>query len=158
MEQPRGIALRRRCPSPIRRSGSLCPFNGVSRSRWNYSPVGHDTRCSCPRRQQPFLALTCSWNHSRTVTLPEYRRRVKSRWTEEAPPALDQYLDGAIILEFMHHSFRHTPMINLLSAKADRFDVALRTILGVDEDRLLTQWRAWLATQSQPGTRNADAT
>lgn len=100
---------------------------------------------------EEFLALTCSSNHSRKVTLPEYRRRVKSRWTREARPALDRYLDGAIILEFVHHRFGHTPMIDLLRAKAARFDVALRNILGVDEDRLLTQWRAWLATQSQPG-------
>jgi len=91
---------------------------------------------------EDYLSLIRSTPHSREVTLPKYRARAQMNLAAGAP--VDVYVQGALILEYMHERFGHAKLVSLLRSEQPTFARALRATLGCDEVALLDGWRAWM--------------
>ena len=95
---------------------------------------------------EEYLALTRSSEHTRTVTLSLYRQQVKSKWLSRVAPTINRYLDGPIVLEFMHERFSRGRLFQLLQSNKCTFADALIATLDCDEVVLFESWRQWLAS------------
>lgn len=103
---------------------------------------------------EEYLALTCSNDHSRSVTLKKYKqigaadkRRVRNDF---GLSVRDNYLDGALIVAFMHDRFGKEKVQAALTADADSFGEALSKSLGVNLDSFFAAWTEWLAAAPGP--------
>lgn len=97
---------------------------------------------------EEYLALTTSTEHARFVTLPLYRRQVAARWAGGQPTTIDRYLDGAIILHFMHERFGQKTMFELLRSTQHTFAAALISTLHRDETQLLGEFSSWIKSSA----------
>lgn len=100
---------------------------------------------------EEYLAVALASEHSRTVTLPLYVDTVKTQpmRVREAPsPELfaveDVYLDGPVLLAFLHDVFGRERMHDLLRSEAPALEQALLETLEIEPEGLWKCWRAWL--------------
>jgi hypothetical protein len=54
------------------------------------------------------------------------------------------YVQGALILEYLHERFGRARLVILLRSEQPTFQDALRTALGCNETAILDGWRAWM--------------
>ena len=116
------------------------------------------TICKAPswfvQGYQEYLALTLSSDHSRTVTVSLYKdlcTRDPTRVHLCGPPdklmltVKNDYVDGAVLLMFMHEEFGRDRVHALLKSDSKTFCQALATELGLDYAGLFRRWQKWLS-------------
>lgn len=84
-------------------------------------------------------------DHTRTVTLGKYRElvgRTPSRLRDG--DVENAYIDGAVLIEFLHVEFGRQKVQAVLSRDTNSFDVALRSTLGIDQRELFERVRGKL--------------
>ena len=60
------------------------------------------------------------------------------------PTPCDDYIDGALLLKFMHERWGDDTLQTLLSRQEPTFEESLENALEIDESRLFEAWKSWL--------------
>lgn len=95
---------------------------------------------------EEYLAVHFGSEHAKNVTLGLFRKKVAADpgriayWGVE-----NEYLDGTILIEFLHQTFGSKKVNALITSQAQTFDEAVQRELGVNEENLLRRWYAWKA-------------
>ena len=92
---------------------------------------------------EEYLGCILAGDRTRTITLGKYRElvaRTPSRLGDGE--VADPYIDGAILVDFLHAEFGRERVQALMSNPAGTFDEALREELGVSQRALFTRARA----------------
>jgi hypothetical protein len=101
---------------------------------------------------EEYLGLTRSSPHSRTVTLERYKQivmadpqrvRLQSHTGSHTLEVADNYIDGAVLLLFMHETFGQKQVQAILRDEAATFREAFTNALGVAVNEFYDLWRAW---------------
>jgi hypothetical protein len=96
---------------------------------------------------EEYLGLTHSTPHNRKVVLPKYLALVK-----KDPHRVrigfglgvkDPYLDGAVLLHFMHETFGKAKVQAILTSEAATFEKAAGPALGVTLEEFGRRWERW---------------
>ena len=102
---------------------------------------------------EEYLALTCSNEHSRNVTLAKYKEIVRAdpRRVRNAFGLMvrDNYLDGAMLLAFMHDRYGREKVQAILTSPAETFGDAICESLGVNLDSFFAAWQEWLEKEEE---------
>jgi hypothetical protein len=96
---------------------------------------------------QEFLGLNCSTDHARDVTQVRYLEALALNPDRVGLTVVvaNDYLDGAVLVRFMHERFGKERVQDLLRSTAPTFDAALEHELGVTPELLVNEFRAWLS-------------
>lgn len=88
-----------------------------------------------------------SSKHSREVTFEKYRdllradpTRVSSEFKVKNP-----YLDGAVLLQFLHETYGKEKVHAFLLSDASDFWSAVNQVTGHDRSEIFKAWTPWLA-------------
>jgi len=97
---------------------------------------------------EEYLALTCSNEHSRKVTMTEYRKMVRSEpkrvRNDFGLVVQDEYIDGAMLVAFIHEQYGKEKAQSILTSRAESFGEAITQSLEVNLDTFFSAWRQWL--------------
>ena len=98
---------------------------------------------------EEYLGLMLSSEHNRLVTLQKYRdlHRAEPNRVSRQFDVRDAYIDGAVLLHFLHDTYGNKKVHALLLSAEPDFWSAVTETFGHDRNRLHTVWRGWLATQ-----------
>lgn len=100
---------------------------------------------------EEYLGIINSSNHNRTVVFARYREIVRSDPSRVGLAASitvrDSYVDGAMLLAFLHDRFDRNRIQNILTNPAATFDEAFKAELGTTMSGLAENWREWLAKE-----------
>lgn len=103
---------------------------------------------------EEYVALTCSNEHSRNVTMRKYKQIVSTepkRVRDDFGLVVrDNYLDGSMIVAFMHDRFGAEKTQALLSSQAESFGEAVAKTLDVNLESFVAAWKEWLAEIKTP--------
>jgi predicted amidohydrolase len=96
---------------------------------------------------EEYLGLTCSNEHSHDVTFRKYldvvvadAQRVRNDF---GLVVTDPYVDGAILVAFMHEHYGKRKVQAILTSDALTFGAAARSTLGVTLDEFFAHWETW---------------
>lgn len=97
---------------------------------------------------EEYLALTCSSERARTETLAKYIAIVKADPARVdfsfGLEARDPYIDGAVLVAFLHETFGRERVQQVLCSTEATFGAALKKELGVTLESFAEKWTAWL--------------
>jgi hypothetical protein len=112
--------------------------------------------------------MTCSSEHSRTVTFAKYMDAVKADpdgvmlahgYKDKTPRLVvaRDYTDGFAILAFMHERFGKEAVQRILRSEAETFREAMRAALQTDEAAFYESYQQWVEKweppHGEPGAR-----
>jgi hypothetical protein len=96
---------------------------------------------------EEYLGLTQSTPHNRKEVLAKYvalqkddPRRVRIGF---GIGVRDDYIDGAVLVHFMHETFGKKKVQAILTSEADTFEAAVGPALGVGSEEFGRRWEAW---------------
>lgn len=96
---------------------------------------------------EEYLALVCSNEHSRTVTLPRYRAIVREDddqvRNDFGLSVKNPYLGGAMLIAFMYDTFSAEKVHALLTSEERTFGLAVTSTFGVTLDSFYAAWEEW---------------
>jgi hypothetical protein len=96
---------------------------------------------------EEYLGLTLSTPRNRKVVLAKYialqkddARRVRIGF---GIGVRDDYIDGAVLVHFMHETFGKKKVHAILTSEAETFEAAVGPVLGVSVEEFGKRWEAW---------------
>src|SRR5262249_21582305 len=95
---------------------------------------------------EEYASLVLSRPRNREVVLPEYVRRQKDEQRVRFGATIevqDPYVEGAVVMHFLHEQFGRERVQALLTAPQPTFAAALTAMLGVSASELGARWREW---------------
>ena len=97
---------------------------------------------------EEYVALTCSNKQSRELTMAEYRKMVRSDpkrvRNDFGLVVRDEYIDGAMLVAFIHEHYGKDKAQAILTSRAETFGEAITQALEVNLDTFFSAWREWL--------------
>lgn len=100
---------------------------------------------------EEYLGLTQSTDHTLNITLEKYKQTLRQSPTniyvgEFGIDTQDVYIDGALLVLFLHETFGKEKVQAVLASPKRTFFGAFETELGVTFDELAQRWNEWLET------------
>jgi hypothetical protein len=94
---------------------------------------------------EEYLALLRSSEHTRTVTLSKYIQKLRENPSRVRPGFLveDTYIDGSLLLLFLHETFGKARVQAVLMSRNPSFYGALSEELGLTDKELYERWDEW---------------
>lgn len=100
---------------------------------------------------EEYLGLFLTTEHSRTVTYGKYLAEIKRDpgrvSLDFGVDVRDAYVDGAVVLKFMHDVWGRERVQAILTSPQGAFGGAIRESLGVGLQEFAARWQEWLAKQ-----------
>ena len=94
---------------------------------------------------EEYLGCMLASEHTRTVTLAKYRELVaKTPGRLRDGDVENPYIDGAVLVQFLHERFGKQKTQGILLSPAKTFEDALRQAIGIDQRELFNLARAAL--------------
>ena len=95
---------------------------------------------------EEYLGLMLSSEHSRKVTFEKYRDLLRADPARVSPDleVKSAYLDGAVLLQFLHETYGKQKVHGILASEADDFWSAVAEQTGQQRAALYRAWRQWL--------------
>jgi hypothetical protein len=91
---------------------------------------------------EEYLGCMLATEHTRAVTLGKYRELVARTPSRLADGKVENpYIDGAVLIEYLHAEFGRQKVQALLSSAANTFDEAFRETFGISQGELFERAR-----------------
>lgn len=96
-----------------------------------------------------YLSLTCSDEHNQTITLEAYKDLLRAdpdrvQATKDGITTLQPYVDGTVLLLYMHEHYGNYAGLRLLHSPEPTFWAAVDAEFGLTPEQLAEQVQMWL--------------
>jgi len=95
---------------------------------------------------EEYIARNHPTNRAREVTKEDYLRRSSSHPSRVSLGILtrDAYVDGAVLLTFLHEKYSVDAVRNVLASNQPSFWLAVENVLGLGPESLLDEFNSWI--------------